>query len=301
MKNTKDSISNHKFNKALLNLAISAVLMSTSSSLFGQDTDGSVRGSVIGASSDTTVQIISTDRGTVRTESTDNDGRFRVTGLTPGSYEVRVLQNGNVVDTQEVTVTLGSSRAITMGVSSAVINEIVTSGRRQSRVDTAIAESGLVISTEEILGLPIARDLTSVALLAPGANAGDSRFGNLASFGGASVAENTAFINGLNTTNFRTGVGFSSVPFEFYDTIQVKTGGYSAKYGRSLGGVMNATTKSGTNEWDMGVNLYYNEDLDTSPNTYAAANDLDVNEKTNGEVYLSGPIIKDKLFFLRSL
>ena len=60
---------------------------------------------------------------------------------------------------------------------------------------------------------------------------------------------------------------------------------------------MNATTKSGTNEWDMGINLYYNEDLDTSPNTYASANDLDVNEKTNGEVYLSGPIIKDKLFF----
>ncbi len=144
-------------------------------------------------------------------------------------------------------MTLGSSRAITMGVSSAVINEIVTSGRRQSRVDTAIAESGLVISTEEILGLPIARDLTSVALLAPGANAGDSRFGNLASFGGASVAENTAFINGLNTTNFRTECWLlQRAFFEFYDTIQVKTGGYSAKYGRSLGGVMNATTKSGT-------------------------------------------------------
>jgi len=291
------AFSKYNSKKALLSLAISATILGASPSLFGQDTDGSVRGSVIGSSSSTTVQVVSTDRGTVRTEAVDNDGGFRVSGLTPGSYEVRVLQNGNVVDTQEVSVSLGSTRAITMGVSSAVINEIVTSGRRQSRVDTAIAESGLVISTEEILGLPIARDLTSVALLAPGANAGDSRFGNLASFGGASVAENTAFINGLNTTNFRTGVGFSSVPFEFYDTIQVKTGGYSAKYGRSLGGVMNATTKSGTNEWDMGINLYYNEDLDTSPNTYASANDLDVNEKTNGEVYLSGPIIKDKLFF----
>ncbi len=107
-----------------------------------------------------------TERGTVRTESVDGDGSFRVSGLTPGSYEVRVLQNGSVVDTQEVTVSIGSSRPITMGVSSSVINEIVTSGRRQSRVDTAIAESGLVISTEEILGLPIARDLTSVALLA---------------------------------------------------------------------------------------------------------------------------------------
>ncbi|MEJ6526412.1 MAG: carboxypeptidase regulatory-like domain-containing protein, partial [OM182 bacterium] len=173
-KNAASTIFNSK--KALLRLAISAALISASPSLFGQDTDGSVRGSVIGSSANTTVQVVSTDRGTVRTESVDDDGRFRISGLTPGSYEVRVLQNGNVVDTQEVSVSLGSSRAITMGVSSAQINEIVTSGRRQSRVDTAIAESGLVISTEEILGLPIARDLTSVALLAPGANAGDNRF-----------------------------------------------------------------------------------------------------------------------------
>ena len=159
------AFSKYNSKKALLSLAISATILGASPSLFGQDTDGSVRGSVIGSSSSTTVQVVSTDRGTVRTEAVDNDGGFRVSGLTPGSYEVRVLQNGNVVDTQEVSVSLGSTRAITMGVSSAVINEIVTSGRRQSRVDTAIAESGLVISTEEILGLPIARDLTSVALL----------------------------------------------------------------------------------------------------------------------------------------
>ena len=189
MKARSDGSSIFRTKKALLSLAISATLFSTSPSLFGQDTDGSVRGSVIGSSAGTTVQVVDTDRGTVRTESVDGDGSFRVSGLTPGSYQVRVLQNGSVVDTQEVTVSIGSSRAITMGVSSSVINEIVTSGRRQSRVDTAIAESGLVISTEEILSLPIARDLTSVALLAPGANAGDNRFGNLASFGGASVAE----------------------------------------------------------------------------------------------------------------
>jgi outer membrane receptor protein involved in Fe transport len=155
----------------------------------------------------------------------------------------------------------------------------------------------LVIGSEVLLEMPIMRDLTSVALLAPGTSAGDNRFGNLASFGGASVAENTSFINGLNTTNFRTGVGFSEVPFEFYDTIQIKTGGYSAKYGRSLGGVMNATAKSGSNEWDFGFNAYYNEELETQPNTFAAANKLDENESVTGDVYLSGPIIKDRLFF----
>ncbi len=289
--------SRHSGQKTLLSVAISLGLAALSPVALAQVTDSSVRGSVVGANANTTVQVVDSARGTTRTESVNDNGGFRVDGLAPGTYVVRVLQDGRVVDTQEVSVTIGSSRTITMGVSSSQINEIVTSGRRVSRLDTAIAESGLVINSAEIMELPISRDITSVALLAPGANAGDNRFGNLASFGGASVAENTTFINGLNTTNFRTGVGFSSVPFEFYDTIQVKTGGYSAKYGRSLGGVMNATTKSGTNEWKAGANFYYNEDLDTSPNTYAAANDLDMNEDTNGEIYLSGPIIKDKLFF----
>ena len=163
-----------------------------------------------------------------------------------------------------------------------------------------IAESGLIMSADLLLEMPIKRDLTSVALLAPGASAGDNRFGNLASFGGASVAENTSFINGLNTTNFRTGVGFSQVPFEFYDTLQVKTGGYAAKYGRSLGGVMNATAKSGSNEWDFGVNTYFNDNrLETSPDTYSAANRLDEDTSTTADIYASGPYHQRPFVLLR--
>ncbi len=147
--------------------------------------------------------------------------------------------------------------------------------------------------------MPVSRDLASVALLAPGTSRGDYRFGTAATlrFAGASIAENTSFINGLNTTNFRTGVGFSQVPFEFYETLQIKTGGYSAKYGRSLGGVMNAKTKSGSNEWTYGANIYYEDEIDQSPETYLAANDLDEDSETTFDVYVGGPIMKDRLFF----
>lgn len=76
--------------------------------------------------------------------------------------------------------------------------------------------------------LPVARNIESVALLAPGTVLGDSGFGEekeLISFGGASVGENAYYIDGLNVTNFRNGLGGSSVPFEFYDQFQIKTGG----------------------------------------------------------------------------
>ena len=87
------------------------------------------------------------------------------------------------------------------------------------------------------------------------------------------------------------------MPFEFYDSIQVKTGGYSAKFGRSTGGVMNATSKSGTNEFKFGSNFYFDKEIETSPNTYVADNDKDAFEETNADIYASGPIIKDRLFF----
>ena len=182
-----------------------------------------------------------------------------LTALATGSYEVRVLQGGNMVDSATVTVSLGSATTLSMATTVEAIEEIVTTGTRVAALDTSIAESGLVITADALLEMPVQRDLTSVALLAPGTSRGDYRFGtngNVA-FAGASIAENTSFINGLNTTNFRTGVGFSQVPFEFYETLQIKTGGYSAKYGRSLGGVMNAKSKSGSNDWNFGANVYY--------------------------------------------
>ena len=294
-----------RMSRSLLSVAISAALLGNVAPAFGQSTDGSVRGTVSGANQSTVVQVVDTARGTTRSGSIEGSGEFRVDGLAPGQYEVRVLQGGTVVDTVSVNVNMGGATRVNMATSAAQIQEIVTTGRRLVALDTSIAESGLVISSDVLLELPVRRDLTSVALLAPGTSSGDNRFGgntnsangNLASFGGASVAENTSYINGLNTTNFRTGVGFSSVPFEFYDTVQVKTGGYSAKYGRSTGGVMNATTKRGSNEWDFGVNAYYDDELETSPNTYAAANDLDEKSKTTADVYVSGPIIQDRLFF----
>ena len=109
----------------------------------------------------------------------------------------------------------------------------------------------------------------------------------------------------LNVTNFRNGLGGSSVPFEFYDQFQIKTGGYGAEFGRSVGGVINAVTKRGSNEWEYGVVTYSETSLaqGNSPNTILADGELydfnAENEQTSfvTDIYLSGPIIKDHLFF----
>lgn len=285
--------------KLFSGLAAVVLILGLATSAQAQQSGGSIRGSVQGADSSTIVEVVEASRGTTKSEAPGADGSFRFDGLETGQYQVRVMQGGRMVDSADVTVRLGSATTVSMATTVEAIEEIVTTGTRVAALDTSIAESGLVIDAETLLEMPVQRDLTSVALLAPGTSRGDYRFGNNGNvaFAGASIAENTSFINGLNTTNFRTGVGFSQVPFEFYETLQIKTGGYSAKYGRSLGGVMNAKTKSGSNDWTYGANIYYEDEIDTSPETYLAANDLDKDSETTFDVYVGGPILKDRVFF----
>ena len=125
------------------------------------------------------------------------------------------------------------------------------------------------------------------------------------SFGGSSIAENTVYINGLNVTDFYNRVGFSAVPYAFYKEFQVKTGGYSVEFGRTTGGVINAVTRSGTNEFEFGTEVAWEPsslqsskddhfDRDGAPHIIGSYDEYD---RTTATVYASGPIVKDKLFF----
>ena len=206
-------------------LAVAILMFGLTSAVYAQQATGSIRGAVAGAGEGVVVEAVDVNRGVTRSRTTDADGSFRFDAIPIGSYKVSVLKDAAVVDSFDVDVGLASVVVVNLGFTAADVEEIIVTGTRVQPMDTSIAESGLVIDSEALLELPIERDLTSVALLAPGVSLGDYRFGGVGnvSFAGASIAENTSYINGLNLTNFRTGVGFSQVPFEFYDTLQVKT------------------------------------------------------------------------------
>jgi hypothetical protein len=120
-----------------------------------------------------------------------------------------------------------------------------------------------------------------------------------ASISGATGAENAFFINGLNTTNFINGLGGATVPFDFYQTVEVKTGGYQAEFGRAIGGVVNAVTKSGSNDFTGGVHVNFapNDLLEDRPNAEFRQYSLYDSDQTTATVELGGPILRDHLFF----
>lgn len=300
------------FFKRTLTAAAVATAMGLSATAVAQSTTGSVSGQIV-TTSDAAVEganvtIRNIETGFTRTVQVDADGNYRFASLPTGRYVIVANASGyEPNESQEFVISAGGSRELTVPLATG-IETVDVSGSAISMLDTRSSGTALNIGEAQIDRIPVPRNATNVALLAPSTTAGDSRFGNLASFGGSSVAENAVYINGLNVTNFRTGTGFSEVPFEFYKEFEVKTGGYSAEFGRSTGGVINTVVKSGTNEWEFGANLYYTPDSfsEDSPNVrFAAAeaatdyyiyNAADSRDEYEGNIYASGPIIEDTLF-----
>lgn len=258
------------------------------------------------------------DTGARRTATITTDGRFFFNSLPPGRYKVSLVKEGAVIRTQDnIEVLIGTNAEVSFASSSASLDAVQVSGRRRS-IDVQNTNSGVTFSASQIDNLPIARSVSALIQLAPNATRGDTRYGGVdaPSIGGASSSENSYYINGYPVTNILFQVGFSQLPFNSISQAQILAGGYGAEFGRSIGGVVNITTKSGGNNWEAGGQVWWepkslrskeknsNYDtkgkfpaLDGKPYFYNQDNTRDAQSFS---AYIGGPLIKDKLFFFFS-
>jgi len=270
------------------------------------------------------ITIRNAKNGYSKTVTANEDGDFRLTKLPVGVYSVSVTNPGyEMFVSSSVVVTIGKTSDLTVPMAEGDIETISVMGAQIAMVDTTTSTSNLSISSLELDALPIARDITSIALLADGTVQGDDAFGNLASFTGSSVAENAYFVNGLNTTSFRNGLGGVTVPHQAYAAHEVKSGGYGAQHGKATGGVLSSVTKSGTNDFEFGVFAEYTPNAEERVNPRYAHDEMSVtqtdadgnaltihrrgdikrnfapyhSQTANVDLWASGAIIEDTLFF----
>lgn len=288
-----------------------AVSLGIAAPAFADGTTGYIQGNAVETSgakiSNATITIANSQTGLTRSVESDENGVFRFPLLPPGVYTITAEKNGYKTTIQDnVSVGISGKTNINVSLASEDFETIEVTGSSIAMVDITSSTTGIVVDTLTLDKVPVPRNLTSVALLAPGTTRGDSAFGDLPSIGGASVGENAYYVNGLNITNFRTGVGSSEPPFDMYDTFEVKTGGYSAEFGRVTGGVINAKIKSGTNEFKWGVNAYYEPDAlrEDRPSSffptnglYRINNDNDERDQLDYNIWSSGALIEDTLFY----
>ncbi len=149
--------------------------------------------------------------------------------------------------------------------------------------------------------------------------AGYGALAGLVSFGGSGVSENAYYINGYFSGEPVSNLGGFSLPYGAIAQQETFTGGYSAKYGRSAGGVINQIGKRGTNDWEFGGQLtfaprawreeykdlylpdqdlpagYVYEDPDAAGTLYSSGKGAK-STTTTYSLYAGGPIVQDRLF-----
>lgn len=287
----------------LVGLALSGQAMAQSNAtttIFGE----------VKAPAGATVVVQNLETGVQRTLTPDAAGRYVANSMPPGRYAVKVLRSGTVQATQEVEARVGSGVEANFGADQ--VQKVLVSATR-NRIDVSNTNNGVVFTARELKQLPVASDVASVVQLTPGVSRGtNSQYGNAPSIAGSGQSENAFYVNGFPITNILTQVGASELPFGAISNMQVLSGGYGAEFGRSTGGVVNITTRSGGNKFEIGGKLAY---LPASlrgktENTYFPQ--TGANPDTDGKLlywnrdnrstskvaglYAGGPLIENKLF-----
>ena len=293
--------------------AITVAVMPTA--MAQSNASGTVYGKVAAGSGDTVV-LKSNDTNATRSATLDANGNFRVTSLPIGTYTVTLTKGGANVGTTQLEVLAGQGVEASFDAPAAIagtagVQSVRVTGRR-NRIDVSSSSNGATFTARELEKLPVGRNVESIVQLAPNTTRGDPSYPAGASFGGGAASENAYYINGMVATNPLTQLGAMELPFGAIAQAQILTGGFGVEFGRSTGGVVNITTKSGTNTWEAGAlasitpkstrasyrDQYYSNSAGvpaTDGKLYLRRGDNELQQKQLS-AYVGGPLIEDKLF-----
>ena len=287
--------------KILLALLVCTFVAGT---LMAQTTRGDISGFVVdqaGAPLPGVMVMIESPAMTAsRTAVTDTNGGYKFLSLPPGAYQLTFNMDGFQTTAQEnMRVSMGTTTRVDATMTAAFSDEVMVTSEAPL-VDTSQVSIGIDISNEFYKDLPVGRNYTAVATVAPGAQADDSG----QTFYGSTGAENSYYIDGANTANVEFGTQGKNLNFEFIDEIQVKTGSYMAEYGRATGSVINVVTKSGGNDFHGDVFGYFDSaSLQASLASEPAAGPISGSfkqtefQRIDYGFDLGGRIVRDKLWF----
>jgi Carboxypeptidase regulatory-like domain/TonB dependent receptor len=307
-------------NQSMKFLFLTVVLLLPSVLLAQIDTGsivGVVKDATGAAVTKATVKVTNTATGVSQTTSVNDLGEYQVVALIPGVYSVNVLADGfEGAVRNEITLHVQDRLAIdfTLKVGSVKQEVVVTAG--EPLLQTQIADIGDVVDTRQVNDLPLnGRRYADLALLEPGVqkfyaanNPAPDRF----SANGNLELQNNFLLNGIDNNSWSENLQEFSVqvvqpPPDAIEEFRVQTRTYSSEFGNSAGAVVNATLKSGTNQYHGNLFEYLrNKVLNAnswinghSPNpatvTPFTPKGPFVQNQFGGT--FGGPVFKDKTFF----
>jgi hypothetical protein len=298
-----------------LGLTVPAIGMSHASSASAQQGTAVLVGRVQDAESgkpiaDAVVTVLSSSLQGEELAVTDAAGAYRIPDLPPGVYVLRVEKESFRPYAREA-IDLHADTTIRLNASilpeALKAKEVVVVGRTPS-VDVGSSSTGMNITSDFTSRIPLsvpgargaaARSFESVADVVPGAQS--DAFG--VSIFGTTSPENRYLLDGLSVSNPTFGTLGTPLSIDFIKEVSVLTGGYMPEYGRATGGILNAITKSGSNDFHGSVFLNFapgaleghRHQVQREAQTIVTSPKLAHMGDVGGDV--GGPIIRDKLWF----
>ena len=273
--------------------AFAVILFSLS--LYGQ-TSGKISGRIIEKETGeplvgANVIITQTQAGT----SADEEGYFNLINVSPGKYSVRVMMIGyESITIENVVVSVNRTTSLDVEMKMGVIEskEVIIYASKLSRKkdQTSTVKN---ISSEEIDILPV-EDIGAVVNMQAGVVAG--------SFRGGRNNEVSYMIDGVPVNDAFGGVSaVSTLEVEAVKDLEVITGTFNAEYGNAMSGVVNAVTKDGNNNFEGSLNTNYSTYITNNKRNgeelFIGLDPFGINSNIDNRFNISGPVIKDKVYF----
>ena len=283
-----------------------------------QVTTGTISGTVTDSTGavlpGASVVLLNEETGVSRTTQTDSAGRYSAPSLSLGHYRVTATSSGFQTEVRSgIELTLGRQAVVDLQLAVGAVSQSVEVTGEAPLVQTTDATVGYLVEDKTIRDLPLnGRDLTQLILLNPSVgqamnattNQSYTGFGKYISISGGRSEDNSYLLDGSFIGDFSrhvpAGPSGALLGAETVREFQVLTNSYSAQYGRVAGGVFNAVSKSGTNEWHGDLYEYLrNSALDANAwedNALAAGEKPPFRRNQFGAT-MGGPIRRDKAFF----
>jgi outer membrane receptor for ferrienterochelin and colicin len=244
-------------------------------------------------------------------KATNVQGKVQFTGLsTSGTYSVLVDDNEEYFGTKTENIILRSNKKSSVNLFLSQkenrAEEVTVEGTATTKINTIDAEVSSELQAEDIQTIPVeGRDLTRVLFRLPNVTQATGFFPEApnVSINGANSLYTSYLIDGLdNNENFLGGQKFA-IPTGPTQNVTVLTSNYSNEFGLSGNGIVNVTTKSGSNNLNGEAFYVVRPGPAIDGDSPFAQRDLSGNQvkdgfqRHQGGIELGGPIVRDKTFF----
>ena len=276
----------HTVKVVVLALAGIAAAASAQSAITGQVVENSA------PIASATVTAVRSDRSVAREAITDADGRFRLAPVSAGLYTVTVRKVG-YRSAEQRAVRVAEAQTVSLNVS------LTQAPRQLSTIQVVTSPTSINASTPELSLrlergvtqlLPTARDASSLIALVPGARKEQL-------WGGAPGVSNDYQLDGVSMNHPGVGGDFLTLSVDWIEALDIRGLGAGAEHGNFQGGIINAITKTGTNDRRTTFRSNYESERLTATNFNANEEGVEQagRREVSGEAL--GPIERDKLFY----